>query len=573
MANLEAESVLVIDIGATQTRVSLFDTVEGQYRFIASGVAPSTLQAPFRDISEGVYRAIDHLQEITGRLVLNGDSQLLLPTQEDGSGVDHLFMTFSGEPEARIITAGLLNDVSLESAQRLATCTYGKIVESISLTDHRRTEVKIDAILRANPDLIILTGGTEKGANRSVLQLAQLILLVCRLLPIDKRPEILYAGNQSLAEKIKEAAERWTRVHVAPNIRPSIDVENLSAAEEALNNSLLRLRARQISGFDHFSQLCSAPPMPSASAFGRVIRFLSRVYDPAKGVLGVDVGASHSVVAAALAGDLSLHIFPWGLGKNMPAVLDYASEQDVQRWLPLEIAPNIIRDYLWQKQLYPASLPLSAETLAIEEAVLRVLLRSAMRQAAQHLPWEMPLFEPILAAGAVLTQTGHPGRSLLALLDGLQPVGVTTFILDPNHLATSLGVVANTIPLLPVQVMESGAFLNLGTVISPVSGVRSGNPALKVRLEREDGAVSEVEVRSGRLATLPLAPGQTGRVHLEPLQRTEIDPLHRRQARDFKVVGGLCSVVIDARGRPLRLPANVNQRRELLNQWNESLNV
>jgi len=43
---------LAVDVGNRDTRAALFDVVEGYYRFIASGHAPSTAAAPFKDLSE-----------------------------------------------------------------------------------------------------------------------------------------------------------------------------------------------------------------------------------------------------------------------------------------------------------------------------------------------------------------------------------------------------------------------------------------------------------------------------------------------------------------------------------------
>jgi hypothetical protein len=34
-----------------------------------------------------------------------------------------------------------------------------------------------------------------------------------------------------------------------------------------------------------------------------------------------------------------------------------------------------------------------------------------------------------------------------------------------------------------------------------------------------------------------------------------------------KVVGGVFGIVIDARGRPLRLPVEPSRRRDILNKW------
>ncbi|HTX80133.1 MAG TPA: glutamate mutase L, partial [Longilinea sp.] len=65
MANsvIDAESILAIDIGSVNTHVLLFDEAEGTYHFVASATAPSTVDAPFNDVVEGVRRALLALQQ------------------------------------------------------------------------------------------------------------------------------------------------------------------------------------------------------------------------------------------------------------------------------------------------------------------------------------------------------------------------------------------------------------------------------------------------------------------------------------------------------------------------------
>ena len=176
-------------------------------------------------------------------------------------------------------------------------------------------------------------------------------------------------------------------------------------------------------------------------------------------------------------------------------------------------------------------------------------------------------FEPILASGAILSQTSSPVHSLLMLLDGLQPVGITSFFLDQNGLIAGLGAIARINNVLPVQVLESGALLNLGTVISPISQARYGTPILQVRLEYEDGNEMRSEVRQGSIVSLPLRSGQTAHIHLMPLRRTIITQRGQPNGGSFKITGGVCGAVIDARGRPLYLPPDASRRRDLIKKW------
>ena len=67
---VQGDSLLAVDVGGANTRAVLFDVVEGEYRFLASGSAPSTAEAPFKDVSEGARNAIASLQTTTGRVLL-----------------------------------------------------------------------------------------------------------------------------------------------------------------------------------------------------------------------------------------------------------------------------------------------------------------------------------------------------------------------------------------------------------------------------------------------------------------------------------------------------------------------
>ena len=566
---VDAESLLAIDIGAVNTRALLFDIVEGQYHFLAAGSSPSTQAAPFFDASEGVHIAISRLEEITGRPLLSPEHRILIPTQADGSGVDRMAITLSTGPDLKMVTMGLLSDVSLESAQRLAATTYGQVVEKLGLNDQRPPDIQLDALLASHPDLIILAGGTDHGASRSVAKLVEMVQLICRTLPAGQRPKVLYCGNQSLAKRIQEILGKLTEVQVAPNIRPSIDVEDLSPAALTLSKMVASLRGNQMPGVSTLGAISSVPVLPNASALGRIIRFFSSL-DPAKGVLGVDLGASSTTLAAASAGKLSLNVSnPLGMGRGLSSLLEQSKLSDITRWLTVDISDEEVRDYLWQKTLYPGSIPMTTTALAIEEAAARQILRIAATQMLERYPNLNMAFEPIFAGGSLISHGPTPLHSLMLLLDGLQPTGVTALFQDQHGLMAALGSIAPSNTVLPVQILESGAFLNLASVICPVSDARPGTVIMRLRLEFEDGVEKQLEIRQGSLVALPVRHGQEVKVFMkEALRGVQVDP---RFGRGFKIRGGVCGAIIDARGRPIQLPSDPVKRRETLLGWTQAV--
>ncbi len=576
-SQVNADSLLAVDVGTVTTRAALFDVVEGSYRFIASGHSPTTAVAPYRDISEGVRQAIEKLETVTGRKFLGEGYQLIMPTS-GGAGVDTFAASHSAGPAIKTAVVALLDDVSLESTQRLASSTYTRVVETIGLNDARKPEEQIDSLVNIHPDLILVAGGTDGGATRSVQRLIETVGLACYLLPSDKRPALLFAGNQGLADEVRRSLQPLTSaLGIGSNLRPGIDAEDLQPAHNALIELYNHVRGIQMHGLEELNNWAGNTLVPTASAEGRVIRFLSTVYDSSKGILGVDLGASAATVAAGFGGKLTLGVYPQlGLGEGLVSLLRYTKVEDILKWIPVEIPAEAVSDYLYQKSIHPASIPATPEDLAIEQAVARQSLQVALNIASKNFPRKIrraalnltPYFEPILAAGSVITHAPTLGQGLLILLDAIQPVGITTVILDQNYLLPALGAAAIRNSILPIQILESGAFLGVATVVAPYVNARLGTPVLNARLVNQNGNENRVEVKQGALEVLPLPVGQTGRLFLEPLNHADLGIGPRPSREDsIPVKGTSLGVVFDARGRPLRFPADNARRCDLIKKW------
>jgi MutL protein len=572
---VDAETLLAVDVGSVHTRASLFDVVDNQYRLVATGRSLSTGTTPLLDISEGVRMAMDQIQTITGRRLLDDQDGLIMPSTSQGGGVDVFVATSSAGPRLRAVLVGLTPGVSLESGRHLATSTYLDVVEEIGLADRRRDDERIDLILAARPDLILIVGGTDGGAEESVLGLVEGVALAAGLRPGGQSPRVLYAGNRQLGEAIVEHFGEESAVTLAPNVRPSLEREELTSARNRMAEVIAELRSSRISGFDLLRQWSGGYLMLTADAFGRVVRHLSQFYDARKGVLGVDLGASQTTIAAAFGGDLRLTVrTDLGLGAPLPSLLRSASIDSITRWLPSEMADDLVRDYIFNKSLQPQTIPMEMDELHLEFALARQLLQTALGLARPAWPKGrngrgafLPAMEPILAGGGVLSRAPRPGYAALALLDSLQPTGITTLVLDPYGLTPALGAAAAVLPMVTVQVLESGSYVSLGTVVSPLGGGRAGRPVARVKLEREGQAALEGEVRLGQLVVLPLGQGEIGRLTLRPERGFDVGFGGYGKAGALKVSGGAVGLIIDARGRPLALPKDAGRRRELHQKW------
>lgn len=577
---VDGNSLLAINVGAVNTRAVFFDVVEGEYRFVASGLAPSTAEAPFRDVSEGVRNAVETLQKLLGRPLLDEARGLITPSQPNGSGVDALVVTLSAGAAVKTLVVGLLKEVSLESARKLAETTYTRIVDTIFLNDPRKAEQQIDSILRARPELVVFAGGTDGGASRSIQKMLETIGLASYLLPEEKRPALLFAGNEKMGAEVRKLmAPLSPSLHFSPNIRPSLETEDVEPAERELARMFINIRKQQMKGVDLLDLWSGGHILPTAYATGRMVRFLAKIYGEKKGILSVDIGASAAIISAGFHSKSTLGVYPqFGLGENLSHLLRYTTVEDILRWSQADIPPGVLRDYLHHKALYPSAIPATPEDLLLFQAVAKQALFLAMKTARKDFPQNAaaikptltPLFEPILASGAVLSDASRPGRSLLLLLDSIQPVGVTTIILDENNLLPLLGAAASQNNLLPVQVLESGAFMSIGTVISPVVRTNYNTPILRAKLTYENGTEARTDLRFGHIETLPLASGETGTLTIQCTRGADIG-FGPNRGGAIQVSGGALGVVLDGRGRPLDLPADAGRRRELIKKWHWSL--
>lgn len=569
-------SILAADIGHVTTRAILFDTVDGVYRFVARGEAPTTADPPWSDIGEGLRAAIRNITQITARELLDEVENLLTPERATRAGVNSFVASASAGATLRTVLVGLVPDVSLESALRAAEDTYLRIEDVISLTDGRTREEQIDALLTINPDLIIIVGGTDGGATHAMVEQLRTVTLGCLLNETGRLPRVLFAGNSALRDDVKQQLEDGMDVVVtyADNVRPSLTVEHLEDAKAQLAALFQDHRVRNSTGFRELSQWSETGVMPNARAFGRVIHFMGR--RAGSDVLGVDVGSATAIVAASLGGVENLKVCSHlGVGQSARGVLKNIELGHLTRWLTHELDDN--RDainYTWNKSLFPSAVPQTPEELDLELALAREVMRAALNEARTD--WYgvasegvLPPIGEIVVGGGVLGGAPHPGYGALVLLDALQPVGVTQLWLDAYGVAAALGSAAALDARAVVEVIQSGGFVNLGTAICPVGHARRGQVVLRGRLMPEGEAEEQTfEVRAGSLVCLPLLPGLRARL---TLQTRGVDIKLSRRERTFEVTGGALGIIVDARGRPLSIPREAEPCREAMREWRNAM--
>ena len=553
----ELNSILVADIGSVHTRLILIDIVEGQYRLVASSRARTTAEPPLGSVSLGLDHATQNMTDLIGRQFIDETGeQLFLSPEKDGHGIDAFLATSSAGPPMRVFLVGLTPEISVASGERVLAGSYVTMTDMLCPDDIRTEEEKINTILATNPDLIVIVGGTDDGATDIVLSQVQTVKNALSLIRRGTMPNVLYAGNQTLRKQVRAMLNEYTKVYFAKNVRPTLDDEHLFHAQLELALVYDEFRSRSTGGFEEVARQSQIGVVPTTQGYISAIRYMSELPQPGVGPLIVDVGSANSLIIAGVNKTPNYRIQTnLGVGHHAADALKTVTPDNVRRWLPEDVTDETLWDYVYNKELRPATIPATTEELQIEQALAREIVRLMVREARPS--WNLgvgellPPFQPIIGAGAILTEAQHPGMSAMLLLDALQPTGTVELKLDPHNLIASLGVIAYLQAIIAVQALETGGLINLGTAFCPLGQMRLGQDAMYVQVRQENGEVFNHTVRGGEIWMAPVLPGIPTTVSIRLQRGLSINGKRHIRRR---IVAGAAGIIFDARGRPLVLP-------------------
>ncbi len=562
-------SHLVLDLGISNTVVTLYDVVEGKYRFVSRGSSLTTARAPWFDVNHGFRAAVNQITEFTGRIVLNSNGYLICPSRIDGTGIDCFGMVVSAADPLRAILIGLLEDVSLASARKALGTIYGLDVDRFSLSDDRSENSKLESLLKRNADLVVIVGGSDGGSDERLLDQVDTLSIGLNLLDDFQRPRVIYAGNIDFQEQVSEELGEVTDVYMAENVRPTVDDEELDSIIGVLASAYATHKINELSGIEGFRDLCSLPVLPTAHAFGGITEYLAALHEGK--VVGLDIGSGSVSLVVSDPDNVDLIVrSDLGLGTPMVNVLKNIGLTDIFRWTDGHTRATEVRDFIYNKSLMAQTIPQNTKELILEQAIAGLLPKEIASglTAGRHLSENgiLKSIKLLVLRGGVLTKSPSPGYPLLAVIDGLQPTGVFKVVFDSHDILPAMGLLATHNPQLVVQVLDSGVLTDIGWVVVAAGQADFGKPVLRLSLDIEGAASVHREVKHGNLELIPLAAGKVADLTLQPASGFDVgEGPGKRTMR--KISGGVLGLLIDARGRPISVKGDEVTKRSHQQQW------
>jgi hypothetical protein len=158
------------------------------------------------------------------------------------------------------------------------------------------------------------------------------------------------------------------------------------------------------------------------------------------------------------------------------------------------------------------------------------------------------------------------------MIDAFRPVGVTRLAVDSIFMMPHLGVLATVHEKAATDVFEKDCMIHLGTCVSFANKGKVKGDAIEYTLKMPDGQVVKNVLPYGEMALHPLGVAEDAEFEGVPARGLDLGQ-GKGKALRVKVAGGVVGVVVDARGRPLELPADAGARQAAIGRWVKALNV
>ena len=598
---MKLRSILATDCGSTTTKAILIELMDGEYRLQVRGEAPTTVEAPFEDVTRGVLNAVGEVEELSGRKLLDGEN--ILTPQNGDEGVDIYVSTSSAGGGLQMMVAGVVKSMTGESAERAALGAGSIVMDVLASNDGRMPHQKIQRIRQLRPDMILLSGGIDGGTTKHVVELAE-ILHAANPKPRlgkDYKLPVIYAGNNKAQSEITKTLAEMTDLTIVKNIRPVLERENLTPSRDKIHDLFMEHVMQQAPGYKKLMSWTDAPIMPTPGAVGSLIEMIAKQENIT--VVGVDIGGATTDIFSVFQEQFNRTVSAnLGMSYSVCNVLAEAGMENVLRWVQFDINEIDLNNRIGNKMIRPTTVPQSMEELMMEQAIAREALRlsfiqhkafavnlkgiqkertisDAFEQSESGLSLvNMMELDLLVGSGGVMSHAPRREQSARMLVDAFLPEGITQLAVDSIFMMPQLGVLANIdkedlkedARKAAVEVFEKDCLIRLGTCISPVGKIKPNMIVMTAEITLSEGKPEHYIVKAGELLRIEV-PFEPVKAILTPGKGLDIGA-GKGETIETTIYGGVVGLLLDGRGRPFILPGSRTERIASLQKWSTSTN-
>ncbi len=590
MDKKDIKVILATDCGSTTTKAILIEYIEGEYRLTYRGEAPTTVEAPFEDVTRGVLNAIIELEELSKKSILDGEK--IVSPALDNRGVDVYISTSSAGGGLQMMVSGVVRNMTGESAQRAALGAGAIVMDILASNDKRLYHEKVKRIRELRPDMVLLSGGVDGGTVSHVVELAEIIKTANPKprLGMNYKLPIIYAGNNKAQDNIKDTLDDDTDLIMVPNIRPTLEKENLKPSRDKIHDLFMEHVMAQAPGYNKLMEWTNHPIMPTPGAVGEMIKKISEVENIS--VVGVDIGGATTDVFSVFDGEFNRTVSAnLGMSYSICNVLSEAGVSNVSRWVPFEIDSSNLTNRIANKMIRPTTIPQTLEDLKIEQALAREALRLSF---IQHKEFAVSLkgvqqertisdtfdqkmtgetivdmlkLNLIVGSGGVLSHAPRRSQAMRMLIDSFSPQGITELAVDSIFMMPQLGVLSTFHEKAAIEVFHKDCLVKLGTCVAPIGQHSQGKDLLTYSFNINN-KIHEGTLKFGEIILIKASLGMHS-CKIIPERNVDIG-FGKGQIFEGDINGGEVGIILDGRGREIKFLNEDSSRINQILEWSKN---
>nr|MDO8135993.1 glutamate mutase L [Candidatus Njordarchaeum guaymaensis] len=470
------------------------------------------------------------------------------------------------------------------------------VMDVMAVDDGRRDYQKIDRLRVLRPDMILLAGGTDGGAVKLVMEIAE-VINAAKPKPrfgVEYKLPLVFAGNKLALPEVSKLFDEQFALSAVENVRPTLEKEVVEPTRTAIHELFMEHVMSHAPGYTKLMKWTSIDIMPTPAGEGKAIQLIANAYGA--NVLGVGLGGATTNVYSVFEGKFVRSVSAnLGMSYSICNVLKEAGLENIIRWVPFDVEDTDLENQLYNKMIRPTTIPQTLEDLIVEHAVAREALRLGLEhhktiatrlkgvkidrdvgevfsQAMEETYIRMMDFQLIAGTGGLLSHAPRRIQSLLILTDAFQPEGVTRLFQDSVFMMPHLGVLSTVYPEAAWNIFDKDCLVRLGTIIAPVGKAEEGEHIMDVKLEMLDGSSVEERMEFGQIKKIPLQEQEQVEAMISPHRGFDVGA-GLGNSIEIQLSGGIVGIVIDARGRPISLPEEKPDRNRKLKEWISSLDL
>lgn len=560
MLNSDPRAFIAMDIGEVSARTHIFNCIDGCHRYSGSeeflGSAYGYDKKGMYGIGDTAYQSVITKPPRT----IDKYNGLLLPGGENITGVESLIVSTNHTSVLKVIVVSLFGEIPEDHKRQITSLPQINILEIPLTGDSRNFETQLGQILASTPDVIMVYGLSEKKSFESIQNAVKPLRIAYFLSPEGYKPKVLFLGKKEDQESIKKLikpGDDWCFIEM---MNRGGDKDQLIRIYEQVQNIFRHLQTQKSLASVGLPQTLYGKTTDSSDAFGRLVQNLHKNSNHKKNVIGLYFGNLSTTIALSDKYNRTfISISSEDFLSHENVLQENKLFENVARRIHSDISDETIKEYIHNKYLYPSYIPVTEQEIEIELAFACVCLQTSVKNLVSMVEKnglaknqkEGSCYGLILIAGNPVNWSLGFDQIIRLVLEGLQPVGISTLIVDQYDISHALGALARTHPEICKSILSSDKFLHLGTVISLMGDAPPGATILKIRAIFQDQKEIMLDIQKGEMHVIPLEPGKSVRMQIQPLYAMDFG-MGAGVGGSLQIEGSEFGIIIDGRGRPLK---------------------